>query len=168
METEIRERKRRERERERERERLENTNEREILCLSEIISKFLFMISLAVTSETFCHFWQKESKLWSEELQSLERRREVMYGLHVCIHYFTIMPLLLTVTISKTLRQFSLFKGHIRYSASDLVGSGGSDFANGSNLPYSIFFINIVTPIGCNVFYLYPLCTICSPFFFDN
>ena len=141
METEIRERKRRERERERERERLENTNEREILCLSEIISKFLFMISLAVTSETFCHFWQKESKLWSEELQSLERRREVMYGLHVCIHYFTLMLLLLTVTISKTLRQFSLFKGHIRYSASDLVGSGGSDFANGSNLPYSIFWL---------------------------
>ena len=37
--------------------------------------------------------------------------------------------------------QFSLFKGHIRYSASDLVGSGGSDFANGSNLPYSIFWL---------------------------
>ena len=27
-----------------------------------------------------------------------------MYGLHVCMDYFTIMPLLLTVTISKTFR----------------------------------------------------------------
>ena len=57
------ERGREEKERERERERDWRTQMREILCLSEIISKKIFMISLAVTSETFCHFWQKESKL---------------------------------------------------------------------------------------------------------
>ena len=53
--------------------------------------------------------------------------------------------------------QFSLFqalncessyvwlKGHIQYLAGDLVGTGGSDFANG-RLSYSIFLLNIVTP----------------------
>ena len=102
----------------------------------------ILMISSAGTSETFCHFWQKGIKVMQSRIAELKAgRREVIHRMHLCIYYFTFMPLPLTVTMSKTLRHSFLsfrresscvwLKGHIRYSAGDLVWSGGSDFANG-------------------------------------
>ena len=73
--------------------------------------------------------------------------------MHACMYtvFYSYTPSSNSNNIKDIKTQFSSFralncessyvrlKGHIRYLAGDLVGTRGSDFANGSSLSYSIF-----------------------------